>query len=65
MAKRKTAAVATEPTRAEMWQAFIAELTGLFVAYNGKLWKVRRAGEIAAAANLVANTLALFGFSRQ
>ena len=71
MAKRKAGRkapatmVESEPTRTELWTLFIADLTALFTAYNGKLWRVRRANEIAAAANLIANTLALFGFSRR
>ena len=61
MAKKK----APEPTTAELWQSFTVDILAIFTRYNGKLWRVRRAGEIAAAVNVIVNSIAIFGFQRQ
>lgn len=52
MAAKKTA----KAFNATSTQAFVQDLTDLFLKYNGVLWKVKDAGAIAAVAQMVAGT---------
>jgi len=54
MARKKVS-----PTTLLNAQTFAADLTDLFLKYNGILWKVRDAGAIAMAVNLVSASLSL------
>ncbi len=66
MATKATKATKATPLeKAEAYTRLIDRLTDLLLEFNGVLWKVRRVSDIKAAATVIVNTLALFGFQRQ
>lgn len=59
MTKKKAATRAINPTRAQDIVALTKDLTGLFMAYDGRLWKVRNAAQVGAVVALAINAASL------